>query len=58
MEQRARFLDAGVRVDFNEPHVEVLIDDEIIAEDLEAIFPVVLVEPPFGLRHNLTFFDG
>ena len=37
-------LHAGIRIDLNKPHLEVLIDHEVISEDLEAISAIVGVE--------------
>jgi len=41
LEQVGALFDAGVGVYFNEPHVEVLVKDEVVAEQFEAMLPGV-----------------
>lgn len=49
MQKRTGFLDTGIGVHFYQPNMEILIDDEIVTEDFEAIFPIILIESSFRL---------
>lgn len=37
-------LETGVGVDLDEPGVQLLVDHEVVAKDLEAVLPTVLVQ--------------
>ena len=49
MQKRTGFLDTGIGVHFDQPNMEILIDDEIITKDFKAIFPIILIESSFCL---------
>ena len=53
LEELAGLLDAGVRVDLDEPDVEVLVEDEVVAEELEGVLPLVGVDLLADRVHGL-----
>lgn len=48
-EERASLLEARIRVDLDEPRLELVVDHEVVAEDLEAV--------AFALRVQLARVD-
>jgi len=44
LEQLARFFNAWIGVDFDKPHVEIFVEDEIIPEQLKGVPPAVGVD--------------
>ena len=44
LEELARFLQARVRIDLDQPGVEVFVEDEVVAEELEAVFAAVGIQ--------------
>lgn len=45
---------AGIGVDLNEPSVEVLIEDEVVAEHFEGVLPAMGV---YGLPHRIEALE-
>lgn len=43
-QQRTRLLDAGIGIDFDEPSLHPLVNEEIIAENLKTVFTIFLIE--------------
>ena len=52
LQQARTLLQAWVRVDLYHPGVEVLVDDEVVAEELEAVLPLHGVDQVFRREHR------
>ena len=49
LEDIGRLLDAGVGIHFDQPQIEVVIDDIVVAENFEALLPFIRIQFPFCL---------
>lgn len=54
LKQLRAFFDARIGIDFDKPDVELLVDDVVVTENLEAVLALVRVQLPLSLKIQLN----